>query len=526
MREAAQFMGERALSSHRAHECHEIVLELDGDLQVLHAAPMARALRQLGLQRGMRLDEALGPLSRDVGRIVERALVGHVGSCEGEFRDGQRLTFTALPGRGGADALLVVRPGGALPEEERRLTLEVMTALQDGDLHTALHEVQRLVRLYTGAEAVGIRLADGDDFPYFECTGFSPQFLEAERSVCAQGPDGKVLRDPAGVPVLECMCGRVLRGQTGSSADCFTPHGSFFSNRTSRLLSSTRERERPAHARNRCTLEGYESVGLFPLRSGAQTFGLLQVADHRPERFSGEGLDLLERLADVLGRSLAQRQTEQRLRRALEEKDLLLREVHHRVKNNLQAITSLLRQQAQRLEDARARTMAEETHARVAAMALVHDRLYASPDLAHVDMLAFVKALAFQAWSGNGGDRVGLRLRCSGTPVTVAADRAIPIGLMVHELVTNCLRHAFPDLRQGAVDVEMGPDGERGARLCVHDDGIGLAERVAFPAASTYGLSLVEMFAAQIGGEVLVTRAPGTAVAISFPAGGPPTGDA
>lgn len=154
-------------------------------------------------------------------------------------------------------------------------------------------------------DASGLRLLDGEDFPYFTTTGFSKEFVLAENSVCSCDEHGEPVRDTVGNPVLECMCGAVIQGRVDPSRPFFTSRGSFWTNSTSTLLEQTTEEERMARTRNRCQGEGYESVALIPLSSGGQTFGLLQFNDREPGRFSPQTIDLLEDLSQYLAALLA-----------------------------------------------------------------------------------------------------------------------------------------------------------------------------------------------------------------------------
>ncbi len=165
----------------------------------------------------------------------------------------------------------------------------------------------------SGCEAVGIRLRERDDYPYYETRGFSEAFVRAEKYLCATDLDGQLLRDTMGNAVLDCMCGNVLQGRFDPSKPFFTPYGSFRSNCTTELLATSSESDRLARTRNRCNGEGYESVALIPLRSGGEALGLLQLNDRRKDRFSPGLFSLLERLADTLAIALAERKARERL---------------------------------------------------------------------------------------------------------------------------------------------------------------------------------------------------------------------
>jgi PAS domain S-box-containing protein len=181
------------------------------------------------------------------------------------------------------------------------------------DLHGLIREVTRLLQEWSGCTAVGIRLREGDDFPYFETRGFPAEFVEMENSLCVRDLNGQIARDASGNPVLECMCGNVLCGRFNPALPFFTPGGSFWTNSTTQLLASTSEADRQARTRNRCNGEGYKSVALVPLRADGATFGLLQLNDHRSDRFSTELIATLEVLAAALAEAISRRLAAARL---------------------------------------------------------------------------------------------------------------------------------------------------------------------------------------------------------------------
>jgi PAS domain S-box-containing protein len=207
-------------------------------------------------------------------------------------------------------------------ENDREATIELLEVLNTKtDLCGLMQNVLHLMSELSGCEAVGIRLRDGDDFPYYETKGFPDDFVEAEKHLCVDDVDGQVQRDEVGNPVLACMCGNIICGRFDPSKPFFTAHGSFVSNCTTELLANTTEEDRQARTRNRCNAEGYESVFLVPLRMGSETFGLLQFNDSRKGCFTPKFIMQIERLADNVAIAIAQRQAE---------KALLEREQFHR----------------------------------------------------------------------------------------------------------------------------------------------------------------------------------------------------
>jgi two-component sensor histidine kinase len=231
---------------------------------------------------------------------------------------------------------------------------------------------------------------------------------------------------------------------------------------------------------------------------------------------TGEGAVVLASIIDITER----RRAADRLLESLREKEVMLREIHHRVKNNLAVIGSLLYLQSTTTRDARTLAVLQDCRDRVRSMALVHERLYRSEDLASVDFGAYAEELARELVrnSGDADDRVRLRLDCS--PLPLAIDHAVPCGMILNELITNALRHAFPDGRRGevAVILRAGPDG--GAELCVRDDGVGVASAAQDPAEGTLGLRLVRSLARQVDAEfTLSRRGPGTEARLTLEVG-------
>jgi PAS domain S-box-containing protein len=212
------------------------------------------------------------------------------------------------------------------------------------------------------------------------------------------------------------------------------------------------------------------------------------------------------------------RQAEEQLRASLHEKEVLLREIHHRVKNNLQVISSLLSLQAGQLGDARAREVLKESQDRVKSMALVHERLYQSPHLSRVDAADYVRDLmAHLTRSYKIGSSVSCRVEADS--VTLGVDTAIACGLILNELVSNAFKHAFGARPPGApppeVVVSLSCDGAR-CRLLVRDNGPGLPDDFDVRGARSLGMRLVHSLTAQLGGELDVRRDGGAVFRLTF----------
>jgi len=200
---------------------------------------------------------------------------------------------------------------------ESEVTIEFLRLVNESaGTRDLIRSVTTFFQQQSGCDAVGVRLLEGEDYPYFEARGFPPEFVQAENRLCEQDAAGNISRDSQGHALLECMCGNVIRGRFDPAKPFFTAEGSFWTNGTTELLATTAEADRPAHARNRCNHEGYESVALIPLRLGEQRLGLLQLNARQPGAFQPEAIALWERLGAHLAVALAKFRAEDALRQS------------------------------------------------------------------------------------------------------------------------------------------------------------------------------------------------------------------
>ncbi|MEK7753715.1 MAG: PAS domain S-box protein, partial [Acidobacteriota bacterium] len=200
-------------------------------------------------------------------------------------------------------------------ESDREMTVALLRQINaPNDTHNLIRTVTGYLQKWSDCEAVGIRLSEGADFPYYETRGFPVDFVEAESFLCARDAQGELLFDSQGNPLLECMCGNVLCGRVNPRLPFFTENGSFWTNSTTDLLASTTEADRQGRTRNRCNTAGYESVALIPLCSAGRTLGLLQFNDRRKGRFTLATIAILERAASSIAIALEQRKAQAALR--------------------------------------------------------------------------------------------------------------------------------------------------------------------------------------------------------------------
>lgn len=213
-----------------------------------------------------------------------------------------------------------------------------------------------------------------------------------------------------------------------------------------------------------------------------------------------------------------QKQVEERIRASLRRKELLLREVHHRVKNNLQVVSSLLDLQSGAVSDPEIRAMFQESQNRIRSMALIHEQLYSDPEGPGMEIRDFVEKLTGRLLESYGlaSDQVTLRLRLEQHPLDV--DQAIAFGLILNELVANSLKHAFTDGDNGEVVVRFHSTDNGRLSMAVSDTGKGLSADFDLNGGDSLGLNLVASLAEQLGGTLQLQSDGGTEFRIDFPA--------
>ena len=216
----------------------------------------------------------------------------------------------------------------------------------------------------------------------------------------------------------------------------------------------------------------------------------------------------------------ASRQAQHELQSSLEEKEALLKEVHHRVKNNLQIISSLLNLQAARIADPTVSELLDESRNRIRAMALVHENLYRAGNFARVPMSTHIQSLCAHLIRAYGLREQRIELTTDVDEVELDLDKAISVGLIISELVSNALKHAFPNARAGSVRVELKLLGERRYALAVIDDGVGLPADRDVHDSGSLGLQLVDDLTQQLHGRIAVRRGSGTNFTVTFAADG------
>lgn len=274
------------------------------------------------------------------------------------------------------------------------------------------------------------------------------------------------------------------------------------------------------------TLEARGSTSLIhvPIAYGGKAFGFVGLESQQTDKtWSVDIIVLLRMVGDILANALERKRVEEQLNASLKEKEVLLKEIHHRVKNNMQVISSLLNLQSSRIKSQEILEMFKESQDRIRSMSLIHERLYQSADLAKIDFSQYIQNLASHLFQSYRIDPGAVVLKTNVRDVSLDINKAIPCGLIINELVSNSLKYAFPQVqgtdkkiaKKGEIDIQLTADDGR-VMLLVKDNGVGLPADLDIETADSFGLQLVTTLVLQLNGEIDIKRKPGATFKITF----------
>lgn len=277
---------------------------------------------------------------------------------------------------------------------------------------------------------------------------------------------------------------------------------------------------------------------IAPIFNGETLWGLLAAYQNSaPREWQAWEIELLCQIADQLAIAIQQAdlyqqvqdklaeriQTQDQLTASLLEKEILLKEVHHRVKNNLQIVSSLLRMQSRQIAEPGTSILFQEAQNRVQSMASIHEQFYQSPDLAQIDFKDYVKTLAINLFHSYGISQQQIELSIKVEDVSLTLDTAIPCGLIINELISNALKYAFPNHRTGKITIYLSSLNDKCSAnsdqgiLIISDDGVGIPDTVDWETTASLGLRIVRNLVEQIKGTLTVKCDRGTTFQLIFP---------
>ena len=233
----------------------------------------------------------------------------------------------------------------------------------------------------------------------------------------------------------------------------------------------------------------------------------------------------VKRKTAELRRELFERQTaekellasDQQLRLSLAEKEALLKEIHHRVKNNLQVVSSLLYLQEDNMQDAKAAEILRESQNRIKSMALIHEQLYDTTNLAMIKFGHYINDLTANLFDAYGIDAARIQLNIQADDIALGVDMAVPCGLIINELVSNALKHAFLHQDSGTIEITLQRVEASRIEIVVADDGIGFDGPSADANRKSLGLRLIDTLITQLDGSLSITTEKGTRFSINLP---------
>jgi two-component sensor histidine kinase len=260
----------------------------------------------------------------------------------------------------------------------------------------------------------------------------------------------------------------------------------------------------------------YEQVHLDLVERRRAAEELRKLNEELEDRVFERTLELTQANNSLQLEIAERRAAEEQIKASLKEKEVLLQEIHHRVKNNLQVISSLLNLQSSYLQDPHALGIFKDSQNRVRSMALIHEKLYQSENLARIDFGDYIRDLASYLFRSQNAFARGITLNVQTDNISLDIDAAVPCGLIINELISNTLKHAFPCDQPGETRIEFlkRPDGQ--SSLIVADNGIGFPQELNFRETQSLGLQLVNTLVNQLDGSIELYHQHGTIFKISF----------
>ncbi len=252
-----------------------------------------------------------------------------------------------------------------------------------------------------------------------------------------------------------------------------------------------------------------------PLMIKQKIIGVVVVQSYDdPNLYSEQDLEILEIISYEIAQAIQHKKTEQEVKASLREKEILLKEIHHRVKNNLQIISSLLNMQSREIKDTNMIKLFKESQNRVKSMAIIHHKLYENEDITNVDFHSYVRSLTSHLFHSFKVNTSKVQLILEIAEFSLDVTKAIPLGLILNEIISNSIKYAFPENMTGVIRIEAEQLPKGKCRLLISDNGIGITQ--GLKKQNSLGMSLIDIFITQIHGKMELDTSAGVAYNITF----------
>lgn len=385
--------------------------------------------------------------------------------------------------------------------DRQRISIEILELINrkntDSDL---INDMLTLIRGKTGLDVLVINLKSGDQ--YFKVASLN--LLETLKNY---GSRAVPLNNPEELKVPE------ISGLDESFCNKIAGESLFWTNNLKEYCRESGEKFADSPV-----VENFLSCAVFPLKNENSVTGYFMLLNKSSDFFSEELIVFYQGIVESIEIALNRITYEVNLKNIIQEKELLLKEVHHRVKNNMQVIISLISLQASRQGDEKLREILNECQNRVRTMALVHEKLYSSDNFTSININAYIKSLVPMLMTSYRVDKTKINVEIEALDTFFSLNTAIPLAQLVNEVLSNVFKHAFVHGKSGLVRISLVPDGSTVNRfiLTISDNGNGLPPSMVFPQGGNLGFQLIDALAKQIKGKITCYSENGVTVEVIF----------
>ncbi len=393
-------------------------------------------------------------------------------------------------------------------EKEKEMTLaqDVLKAFYSGvDKEERIRNILWMLKEYTGLEIIALRLKKDDDYPFFTYAG-SLGNLDS----CMH------LRDDSENGRYKGLCGSVISGGPDSLKNLLTKEGSFWTEDLSSHKCGKTMCDSFNGKNNICFHEGCRTIALIPLKTEGEVVGLLHLADKQSGLLQYSQILFLETIVSSIVSLLKRQEAEDALKVSLEDKGLLLKEMNHRVKNNLNLIGSLLSLQAKQVESEEIRGYLDISRGRIESISMIHDMLFRGSSFVSVDLREYISSITENLINSFDVDGQGIEMETNLESIDLGTGKAISMGLIINEVLTNSFKYAFLHNSKGKVSIKTYTSGDI-LNVEIYDNGIGLPKDMDWEMSSSLGFTLIHSLASQLNGSLDIKSENGTFFSFQFP---------